>query len=338
MKASLLIAVYNAEPWLSECLDSLLAQTHTHWEALCVDDASTDHSPNILRQYAARDKRIKPFFLPENHGQAHARNVALAQATGEVIAMLDADDKFAPDTLALALQALQQHPQADIALLRLMLWQPDGSVEPWKANVPHTLPTNCTGAQAFLLSINWQIHGLYVARADLARRIPYDESVRLYADDNTTRLHYLHARRVVECQGEYFYRQHTQSATHARSPQRFLFLEANLSLKQQLDTRAQAGTPTDDPQFWQQALQLLETHRLQNLVAHYRLFQHHQQAFSPTEQAAIRALLQRIRATIEYHRLTRTLKAHPRYFPWPTYALFAAAQSVCNRLHILLKR
>lgn len=253
--------------------------------------------------------------------------------------MLDADDKLAPNTLALALQALQQHPEADIALLKLMLWQPDGSVTPWQPHTPTTFSPlsggggGCfAGTEAFLLSIDWRIHGLYVARAELARRIPYDESVRLYADDNTTRLHYLHARRVVECQGQYFYRQHPQSATHALSPQRFLHLEANLSLKRQLEPLAQAGTPTAAPHFWQQTFTRLESHRLHALVAHYLLFLQHRQAFSPTEQADIQALLRRIHATIEYRRLPWTLKAHPRYFPWPSYTLFAAAQRACSTM------
>ena len=76
-----------------------MAQTMTDIEVLCVDDGSTDASPAILQQYAERDQRIKPTFLKENTGLAHARNVALRQATGEYVCFVDSDDWLATDAL-----------------------------------------------------------------------------------------------------------------------------------------------------------------------------------------------------------------------------------------------
>ena len=84
-KVSVLVAVYNTADYLPQCLDSLLAQTVTDIEVLCVDDGSTDASPAILQQYAERDQRIKPTFLKENTGLAHARvsmSVSLTVMTG----------------------------------------------------------------------------------------------------------------------------------------------------------------------------------------------------------------------------------------------------------------
>lgn len=81
-KVSVLIAVYNTEKYLPECLDSLLNQTLMEWEAICVDDASTDGSWNIMQEYSAKDERIRVIRLSENHGQAYARNQALAKAKG----------------------------------------------------------------------------------------------------------------------------------------------------------------------------------------------------------------------------------------------------------------
>ena len=98
-KVSVLVAVYNTADYLPQCLDSLLAQTMTDIEVLCVDDGSTDASPAILQQYAERDKRVKPTFLKENTGLAHARNVALRQATGEYVCFVDSDDWLATDAL-----------------------------------------------------------------------------------------------------------------------------------------------------------------------------------------------------------------------------------------------
>lgn len=95
-KISILVAVYNSSAYLPQCLDSLLGQTLHDIEVLCVDDASTDNSLAILRQYAERDTRVKVFALDKNHGIAFARNVALSNASGEFICFVDSDDWLAP--------------------------------------------------------------------------------------------------------------------------------------------------------------------------------------------------------------------------------------------------
>ena len=90
-KVSVVIPVYNVEPYLSECLDSVLSQTLKDLEVICVDDGSDDGSNAILEKYAARDARIK--ILHRNHvGVASARNVGLECADGEFIYFLDSDD------------------------------------------------------------------------------------------------------------------------------------------------------------------------------------------------------------------------------------------------------
>ena len=88
---SIIIPVYNVAPYLRECLDSVLAQTFTDWECLCVDDGSTDNSGAILDEYAQKDPRFRVFHKP-NGGVSSARNLALDNAKGEWILFLDSDD------------------------------------------------------------------------------------------------------------------------------------------------------------------------------------------------------------------------------------------------------
>lgn len=92
---SVIIPVYNVEKYLSACLDSLLAQTYPRWQAVCVNDCSTDGSLQILRKYAAKDSR---FVVVEqnNQGMSMARNNGLKQATGDWIYFLDSDDCLHP--------------------------------------------------------------------------------------------------------------------------------------------------------------------------------------------------------------------------------------------------
>ena len=101
MKVSVLVAVYNAEKYLHQCLDSLIGQTHQDLEIICVDDASTDGSWQILQEYVRRDSRVIVMRHDENKGHAHARNTGLKVATGDYITMLDSDDWYSEDAVEL---------------------------------------------------------------------------------------------------------------------------------------------------------------------------------------------------------------------------------------------
>ena len=95
---SIIIPVYNVAPFLRECLDSVLAQTFTDWEAICIDDGSTDDSGAILDEYAAKDKRFRVMHK-ENAGVGEARNKGLDEVKGEWVWFVDADDAIHPQAL-----------------------------------------------------------------------------------------------------------------------------------------------------------------------------------------------------------------------------------------------
>ncbi len=98
-KVSVIIPVYNVEKWLGACLDSVLAQTLTELEVICVDDASPDGSGAIMDAYAARDRRIRNIHLAENHMQGYARNRGLKASRGKYVYFLDSDDMIEPDAM-----------------------------------------------------------------------------------------------------------------------------------------------------------------------------------------------------------------------------------------------
>lgn len=98
-KVSVIIPIYNARVHLGECLDSILCQTLTDIEVLCVDDGSTDGSLDLLNEFAERDSRLT-VLRQSNSGAGAARNTGLAMARGEYLSFLDADDFFEPTMLA----------------------------------------------------------------------------------------------------------------------------------------------------------------------------------------------------------------------------------------------
>ena len=97
-EVSVLIPVYNVDKYLPATLGSLTGQTFGDFEVLCVDNGSTDGSLAVLKEYAAKDSRIK-IIEQDNRGVSAARNAALDQASGEYIAFLDSDDLWLPEKL-----------------------------------------------------------------------------------------------------------------------------------------------------------------------------------------------------------------------------------------------
>lgn len=92
---SFIVPVYNAQDYLRQCLDSILAQSYADIEIVLIDDGSTDRSPSICREYAAKDSRIS-VIRQRNAGPSVARNTGLDAAHGEYLAFVDADDMLHP--------------------------------------------------------------------------------------------------------------------------------------------------------------------------------------------------------------------------------------------------
>lgn len=105
-KISCIVALYNKGSCVKQTLHSLMSQTMTNWEAIVVDDGSTDHGPEIVRDLARLDKRITLITQP-NSGVSSARNAGLDAARGEFIHILDADDLLYPNSFATLLSAVR---------------------------------------------------------------------------------------------------------------------------------------------------------------------------------------------------------------------------------------
>lgn len=103
-KVSVIIPVFNVEKYLRRALDSLLAQTYQDWEAVMVDDGSTDGSVSIAEEYSNRDRRFI-LIRQENLGQGAARNNALRMTSGNFVMYLDSDDMFHPQAMEICVNA-----------------------------------------------------------------------------------------------------------------------------------------------------------------------------------------------------------------------------------------
>ena len=113
---SVIIPVYNVEKCLSHCLESLKRQSYNDFEALLIDDGSTDDSRTICDDYCQKDNRFHVIHK-KNEGIAAARNDGMDLAKGEFLYFMDSDDYVHPQTLEILVQALTNNEKADFSMM-----------------------------------------------------------------------------------------------------------------------------------------------------------------------------------------------------------------------------
>lgn len=116
---SIIVPVYKVEPYLRQCVDSILNQTYRDIEVLLIDDGSPDRCGEICDEYAKKDQRIRVFHT-ENKGLSAARNLGLREAKGEYIGFVDSDDWIEPDMYEVLLKRMQE-TGADISVCSFWL-------------------------------------------------------------------------------------------------------------------------------------------------------------------------------------------------------------------------
>lgn len=100
IKFSIIIPVYNVEKYLPKCIESIINQTYSNLEIICINDGSSDNSKPILEDYSQKDSRIK-VINKENEGVSTARNIGIEIATGDYFLFVDADDFIEPDACSI---------------------------------------------------------------------------------------------------------------------------------------------------------------------------------------------------------------------------------------------
>lgn len=106
---SIVVPVYKVEAYVERTILSVKRQTYTDWELVMVDDCSPDNSSEVIKKYIQSDSRIKYFKQSKNYGAAAARNRGLAEARGQYIAFLDADDMWDPEKLEYQLKLMKEN-------------------------------------------------------------------------------------------------------------------------------------------------------------------------------------------------------------------------------------
>lgn len=213
------IPAYNAEKFLAECLDSIRSQTYERWEAIVVDDGSTDSTAAIARSLAKADGRIR-IWSRRNGGLSAARNSGIAAAKGRWLSFVDADDMIHPQFLKTLLEAAKTASAAIAACTQARGLEPQ-----WQAEGKIPVPMALSGRRAFEDSLyqtgidSSACGKIFDARLfDKAR---FTEGI-LYEDLDIFGRLCLQAETVAwVCTPMYFYRTNAESIVHTFSPARF---------------------------------------------------------------------------------------------------------------------
>lgn len=156
---SVLIPNYNKAPYLRKTLDSVLAQTYTHWECIIVDDHSTDDSWKILEEYAKKDSRFKIYQRPDHllKGGNVCRNSAFKSSKGDLILFLDSDDVLADFCLEQRINTVNSFPSLDFWAFPTVLFQTDVSDAKYYWNVDD--PNESDLSRFLRMDALWQTSG-----------------------------------------------------------------------------------------------------------------------------------------------------------------------------------
>lgn len=126
---SLIVPVYNVEKYLERCLNSILSQDYTDYEIICVNDGSTDSSLKILKEYAAKNTKIK-IVSQVNQGLGEARNTGLKYVTGDFVWFIDSDDWIEEGALRLLNQFVLLHPKYNVIVINAFRTSDKGEKTP----------------------------------------------------------------------------------------------------------------------------------------------------------------------------------------------------------------
>lgn len=111
---SIVMAVYNTDKYLKESIESILSQTYSNFEFIIINDASSDKSESIIRNYAKKDVRIIYLENKVNSKQSKTRNIAINKANGKYIAIVDSDDVCLHDRIEKQVYFLNKNPDVDV--------------------------------------------------------------------------------------------------------------------------------------------------------------------------------------------------------------------------------
>lgn len=205
-KVSIVLPVYNGAAYLSESIESVIAQTYANWELIIVNDCSTDDSLAIASKYASQDNRIKVFTNPQNLKLPKTLNAGFERASGVYYTWTSDDNRFKPDALRVMVECLEKNPNAVMVYANFSCIDSIGKVvsSDHVFDLRYIFTRNVIGACFLYTADAARQVGIYDANLFLAE--DYDYWIRLYKTGDIL---------FIE-DNLYYYRKHEKSLTETK--------------------------------------------------------------------------------------------------------------------------
>ncbi len=212
---SVVLPAFNAEKFVGEAIESILAQTFTDFELIVIDDGSTDSTLGILRSFD--DDRVRVISNPENLGIVKTRNIGIAKARGDYIAVQDADDLSLPTRLGKQVVYLETHPEVALLGSARKTLLPNGAVRAHKLRLQKPTFED-------LLKRNCFVHGSVMIRKTALEAVGGYNDLFRFAEDYELYLR-IAAKYATANLPEplYVLRRHSRRTTWKSTPQMMLY-------------------------------------------------------------------------------------------------------------------
>ena len=251
---SIVVPIYNTEKYLEKCLKSLIEQTYSNFEIICVNDSSTDDSLKIVDKYMKKNDKIKIINKNKNEGVIKARLDAYRICKGEYICNVDSDDFLEKDSIEKSYKFLKKE-NLDISLFDSYYFWSNKNLK--KINKLEN-GTILNGVEAFIKTLNWEIAALGIYR----KKIIFQNLDENYfnGDELATRKRMLDSKKIGLSEGKYFYRQHEFSLTKSNklTVNKFEILLTNIELKKLIKEKASKSSNKFESQYLSNLINFLE--------------------------------------------------------------------------------
>lgn len=185
MDVSVIIPVYNPGEYLERCLSSTVAQNGVAFEVICVDDASTDGSWNVIERFSKTSAHVVAVALDENGGQAHARNIGMGKARGKYLYFLDSDDELVNDNALLCLYEEAERTGADCVCFDSVVEYEREELKPlfsFKERLYEKMEGGSYGGRQYFESVFWGDLPVHVWRQFWNKQFLISNGVRFCED------------------------------------------------------------------------------------------------------------------------------------------------------------